>query len=349
MREFRITELDRRHAETLLAKRSHLVQNSLVWFDFIREFSGETDRSITVRDGDTPVAFMLALQHRDLIQSLPYPASYAGLFLEAFVADDDVRAIVETIGEHYGESADVLSLCTTPLTDSKSELARHFDFTLENKIQYIDLSAGLLADTTSKFRNNLRRNLGKAEDAGIRIERFVDDEVEKLWYSCYQRRMLELGANCLPKEFFSAMRRHLQPSGSYQLFSAWAEEEYLGGILTVGNEYCADYYLSVFDRDYDFAQCSTYTFYHFLLWAREKGAKVLNLQSSPGEDSEVYHFKQSWGAKDSTHRYLVKILKNREKVLTLSREAIAEQYGFHFYLPFSALRQEATAGEAACT
>lgn len=348
MREFRITELDRKHAETLLAKRPHLIQSTLAWFDFIREFSGETDRSITVCNGDTPVAFLLALQYRDLIQSLPYPASYAGLVTEQDIAPDDLRGIMEKVCEHYGNYSDVLSMCTTPFVDSKCDLSSLFDYALENGTQYIDLSTGLLSDTTSKFRNNLRRNLGKAEDAGVRVERFVDDEVERLWYQCYQRRMLELGANCLPSEFFSGMRRHLQPKAGYQLFSAWAGKDYLGGILTIGNDYCADYYLSVFDRDYDFAQCSTYAFYHFLLWTREKGIKLLNLQSSPGEDSEVYHFKKSWGAKDSWHRYLVKILKNREKVLSLSREEITERYRFHFYLPFSALKQGAMTGAVAC-
>jgi hypothetical protein len=344
---FRITELDRSHAEALLAKRPHQVQNTLTWFDFIKEFSGEADRSITVCDGDRPVAFLLALQHADLIQSLPYPASYSGLFVEPDIHQSLVQVIVEKVCEHYRDQADVFSLCTTPFCTSVVDNSDLFDFDMENNIQYIDLTAGLLSDTTSKFRNNLRRNLGKAEDAGVTVERFVDDDVERLWYQCYQRRMQELRAACLPIEFFTAMRRHLHPRGEYQLFSAWAEEDYLGGILSIGNEYCTDYYLSVFDRDYDFAQCSTYTFYHLLLWAKGKGTKVLNLQSSPGEDSEVYHFKKSWGAKDGSHKYLVRILKNRERVLSLTREEIADRYKYHFYLPFSVLTHQAEVEELA--
>jgi hypothetical protein len=341
VRDFRITELDRQHAETLLVKSPHLIQNTLSWFDFIREFSGEADRSITIWDGGTPIAFLLALQHWGLIQSLPYPASYSGLVAEPDLARDDLRAIMERICEHYRDWADVFSLCTTPFDSSTIDRSDLFDFALENKILYIDLTTDLLSDTTSRFRNNLRRNLGKAEDAEVRVKCFVDDEIEELWYRRYQRRMQELGVACLPIEFFSAMRRHLQPRGGYQLFSAWADEDYLGGILSVGNDYCADYYLSVFDRDYDFSQCSTYTFYHFLLWAKARGIKVLNLRSSPARDSEVYHFKRSWGAKGGRHEYLVKILKNREKVLSQAREEIAAKYRFHFYLPFSALRQQA--------
>lgn len=337
MTDYRVGAFDREFVRCYFRSNEHHVQNSLEWFDFLKGYSREIDRSVTLYADDEPVGFVLALQHKNLIQSLPFPASYSGIFLLPEIKHDACCALMTKVFDHYKDLCDVFSICTSPLSPNNESCEEHFDFASSNRILYIDLGRELLSGTTSKFRNNLKRNLRKAKDAGVVIDESASDEMMTAWYGCYQRRMEELDAMVLEKEFFSALRTHLLPSGNFRLFSAICGDRYLGGIVVVYNAYCADYYLSVVNRDCDDTQASTALFYHALSWAKGQGISYFNLQASPTSQTALYEFKKSWGATGGSHQYLVKILGNRESILQSSADQIKREYRFHYFVPFEAL------------
>jgi len=326
----------------VLARRPHLVQNSQAWFDFIAEFSGERDCSIHFSIGSEPVGFLRALQYRDLVQSLPYPASYAGPTFLPEVSPEAQAACMTAAIEHFAASAKVLSICSTPIVAAPDVWTELLEYSAAGRIHVVDLRGELLTGTTSKFRNNLRRNLRKAADAGVEISASAYPEDLGRWHEVYVKRCRELAAPILPLRYFELMFRHLSPIGGCRLISARAGEEYLGGIVVVNNDYCADYYLSMFDRDCDEMQASTAAFYYLLCWAKSAGLRYLNLQASPNSQPELAQFKAAWGAQELPHRYLVRVLNDRDQVLSRSVDQIREEYKFHFYLPFAALTNQGT-------
>lgn len=327
-------------AHRALAGTPHLVQNSREWFDFIAEYSGERDCSIQFCIDGEPVGFLRTLQYRDLVQSLPYPASYAGPIFLPEVGREDQSACMRAAIEHFATTANVLSICRTPIVPSVDAWTEQFEYSAPGRIHVIDLGQELLAGTTSKFRNNLRRNLRKAGDAGVGISASAYAEDLGCWYEIYRKRCRELKAPILPLRYFELMFRHLSPIGGCRLISARTGEKYLGGTVVVNNDYCADYYLSMFDRDCDEMQASTASFCYLLSWARSAGLRYLNLQASPSGQSELAQFKAAWGAQEIPQRYLVTVLNSRDQVLSRSVDQIREEYKFHFYLPFAALTNQ---------
>lgn len=340
MSKWSVGRLDRDFAIGLMQGQAHHLQSSLLWYDFIRKYSNEEDRSVTLyRDGQS-VAYFCALQLNDLIQSLPFSASYAGLQALPTLQTTDLMEAYQGLYEYYSKHCSVLSICTGPLFGVRAE-NHGFDFQLENSVHVLDLSGDPLSRTTSKFRNNLQRNLRKAEKAGVQIRIASGTAKLEKWYRCYSKRMTELCGAQLPFGYFESMFRELEPTGSCNLITAEAGERFLGGIVTVQNEHCLDYYLSMFNRDEDESQASTAACHFLVNYARRQGIKFMNLQSSPKSQPDLIHFKESWGATEYRHKYLVKVLKNREVVLNQSSNDIAKKYPFHFVVPFAALQTEA--------
>ena len=341
MSKWKVKPLDRDFAAGLLCRKEHHVQSSLRWFDFIREHSNEEDRSVTLHLGGEPVAFLCALQFRNLIQSLPYPASYSGLQAESQLSASELGEAHEILFEHYSKYCDVLSICRSPLFADQQSADLTFDYVRESTVHVLDLSADPRASTTSKFRNNLQRNLRKAEMAGVEISVETGTTELENWYDVYEKRIADLGGTQLPFAYFEAMFRYLQPSGNCSLITAKAGGKLLGGILTVQNKHCLDYYLSMFDRDEDDKQASTAAFHFVMNYAKQQAIPVMNLQSSPRSQTDLIRFKESWGAIPTGQRYLVKILNNATAILEQSSKAIGQRYPFHFLVPFDALTPEA--------
>ena len=338
MTRWKLNPLDRSFAVELLKARPHHAQSSLAWFDFLRAYSDEEDRSLTILRDDEPIGFLCALQYKRLIQSLPYPASYGGLQLSRPLGPAEEHELFEAIFAHYSRCCDVVSLCTSPLFEQPQRAASQFDFTANNDVHYINLKDEPLARTTSKFRNNLKRNLRKAEDAGVKVSLANNLDDLTRWYRCYDKRMEELGGAKLTEQYFISMFEQLAESRTCSLIVARDDQRFLGGIVTVQNKHCVDYYLSMFDRDEDDKQASTAAFHFLLENARLSGATYLNLQASPRNQSDLVHFKESWGALLARHSYHVKILNNREGVLHMSPHVIKHDYRFHYLIPFDALK-----------
>ncbi len=337
MTDYRVGAMDREFVIRYFQTNEHQVQNSLAWFDFLKAYSQEIDRSVTLYADDQPVGFVLALQYKNLIQSLPYPASYSGMFLPPELKREARSALTQRVFEHYKSFCDVYSICTSPFSTDDQLSEEHFDFVTDNRILYIDLSRELLFGTTSKFRNNLKRNLRKAKDAGVVIDESSNEKMLAAWYRCYEQRMEELEAIPLEYGYFVAMREHLLPEQHFKLFNAISGDHCLGGMIIVYNRYCADYYLSIFDRDCDDTQASTCLFHHALVWAKQQGVSYFNLQASPTSQAALYEFKKSWGATGGSHHYLVKILNNLDEVLHSSVDQVKRDYRFHYLAPFEAL------------
>lgn len=338
MSRWKLTSLERAFAAELLKSRPHHVQSSLAWLDYLLAYSDEDDRSLTILHDDRPIGFLCALQYKRLVQSLPFPAGYAGIQLLRTLDPAEERELYEAIFAHYSRYCDVVSLCTSPFFEQAPTAETQFDFTARNDVHYINLKDEPLARTSSKFRNNLKRNLRKAEDAGVKVAVSRDAADLAKWYRCYDKRIDELGGTKLTEQYFISMFEHLSETGLCSLIAAKDAKKFLGGIVTVQNGYCVDYYLSMFDRDEDDKQASTAAFHFLLEHARQSGATYLNLQASPRSQTDLLHFKESWGALQSRHSYRVKILNNREAILHMSPHVIKHEYPFHYLLPFDALK-----------
>ncbi len=344
MMRVELCAFDATKANDLLMRIPHHVQNTAAWFDFVHEFSGEEEVSIGFAIGGEFRGFVRALRFKNLIQSLPYPASYSGPVFDPEVGEGERIACLNLLIEHLATRCDVFSITGSPLMRQDFTGITESVHVLRNRIDVIDLSAPPLAGTTSKFRNNLKRNLRKAEAAGVRGKLQHDTELLGRWYQVYERRMRQLNAPTLPLRYFELMFRHLQPHGQVALLSSLSGKEYFGGTIVVYNRHCADYYLSVYDREYDDLQASTAGLHFLIHWLKSQSVTLFNLQASPSTQGELAHFKQSWGAQSREHVYTSAVLNSATNLLQTMPKEIRQSYPFHFVVPFSALVNCPSAG-----
>jgi hypothetical protein len=101
MGKIEIRQVKPEHSRSLLTQRPHQVQSSPCWVGFLKDRSGENDSSVIIYHDGRPAGYVPALQYRDLIQSLPYPVSYAGPVFDGAVSEFPVGKLLVKLCDYY--------------------------------------------------------------------------------------------------------------------------------------------------------------------------------------------------------------------------------------------------------
>jgi hypothetical protein len=286
-------------------------------------------------------AYMFECEPGSLMISVPQAGGYGGVVVGNLSRKEEYAALLDAfITEAERQNCALATISTQPFFGDYELYGRHFapDFERDNFYQFLDLKADILADASSKQRGNIRRSIQKAQKHGLRVTfEDTDDRFEK-WYAVQCRRMMELGAEPLPKKLFESARLWLFPEDMGFFAYVLDGPEVIGGALFVGLNEVLDVFLMSCDSDHMKKQPNNIMVLKAIEYARDKGFKYLNWQSCGSRESGVYKFKQSWGSREGRHCYISKITGDISQLESMPLEEIKERYRWHYVMPYERLR-----------
>jgi len=323
-----------------------LAQHTLEWKEIIKEQETDKDYYLIAKNKERIVGVLPLFLYENplgnILQSIPYPGGYGGILALPENREEIFKKLCKyAIDLAKKNKCVTLTICTPPFDDPQNlDLYKKYfqpDFERENFYQYIDLK-NQLSDNPDDFRNkireNLRRNLKKAEKQNLQL--FFDDNqnIFDQWYKIYQKRMAEIDSYVIPYKFFSSIRKNLINSKKYQLITAFKNDRLICGTLYVGNKKVVDDFMPAIDSDYKDYQGNVLLVWKSLKYFKNLDFKYFNWESSPAMDS-VYHFKKGWKSQEDVHFYLTKVISDLTQIKKSSIDKLREIYKWHYVFPYS--------------
>jgi len=321
-----------------------LIQHTLEWQNIIKKQKTDEDCCLIAKDKNKIVGIFPLFLYKNplgnILQSNPYPGGYGGILTDY----QDKEIIFKKFSEYALKIAKknnclTLTICTPPFEDKENLILyrKYFkpDFEKENFYQYIDLKNQLLNNTGSHFRNNLRRNLRKAEKENLQVFFKDNERIFNQWYDIYKKRAKEINAELIPYNFLSSIRENLIETNNYWLITAFKDKRQICGALYVGRGKVIDIFLLMMDSNYKNCQGNTLVIWESLKYFKRLGFEYFNWQSCSSRNSSVYHYKKGWGSEEGIHFYLTKVIGNLNQIKKHPLDEIKEAYKWHYLLPYS--------------
>lgn len=335
--------------------RRSVVQQSTVWRDVIAPLGPDEPRLLLARDGRGAAGALPLYIFRGpfgaVATSVPQPGPLGGVAcadgrpdrpgVYRFLLEAAVRLARE-------EGCALLTVLTSPFDDDAGlcrEILRP-EYELENYTQVIRLAEvfpdagepaylreGSWPPYGTKDKTNIRRNLSRAREAGLRVEEPEGERDFEAWYAVHRERHQGVGARPLDRELFRRILDVAAPAGRALLLLVRDGSEVAGGCFFVFNRRIADVFL-MSARDEALGRGANYALTHaFLGLARERGFELLNWQSSPSRGGGVYEFKRRWGSRESPYRFLTRVTGDVAPILAAGDDEVRQGYRNHYVLP----------------
>lgn len=325
-------------------------QNSLEWFKVIQYLKEDRPYIVVAKEKD------------DVVGALPlfnYPCKFGDL-LTTIAWQSTSNIICSKNSDQkkiYGKLLDfsltlakeldciALSVSTSPFRGDDEYYLRHwpFDFAMENFVQYVRIDEifnlkGDIVHPNYVKRTNLRRNLEKTKKSPVRIS--LDQtkaNVSECW-KIYEKRMRELGAASLPKEFFMGVLNELTPKGKGKFLFAFHQGKMIGCCLFLPYRTILDVPMMTMDSEYKKFGANYLFSMYMLNWAHQNSISIVNWMSSPRKGDGVYKWKKQWGSHECNLLYLTRILGDISHWSSMSHVELFEAYRFHYLLPYNLLK-----------
>lgn len=323
-----------------------LAQHSWPWQKVLATYGGWQWKAIGLFESPSYMVGCIPFCEREadvgkVIMSSPLPASYSGVL---HIDDCDKEGIyanlLRTLIEYaMDRKVDIVTILTSPFRDDAELYVKHLrpTYSLGKFYQYLPGKIHPKKNLKSKFRNNLKRNLKKAQTNGLKFKYSKRMATEKVntWYSnILVNRFGDIGAKPPSRRFLLKILEELGPEG-LGTFSYVEHEGKMvaGGIFLYG--WAQDIYLRAASTDYLKMGASIYLDYMMLEKGFELKVNAHNFQSSSSRTSPIYKYKKQWRCSEANTYYLVKVLTDPNKFIKLGSEKVAKLFPHFFVIPFS--------------
>lgn len=353
----RVEWLTRDHAqpyETLYHEcAGSLVQQSVQWADVLSASIPDTPYFGVLRDAMGAVVAGLPVYHFEgasgaILTSVPHAGPLGGILSRDDLGDEDRQQVYSALldaalalARDLGCAA--LTVISHPFRPDSGLYveARRPDYVLHNFCQVFRLDRMIRPDGTfdaggRSRRRHFRRNLQKAEDAGVRV-RWAEKGEFDVWYAVHRARILEKDGEPLPYEHLRQLLEVLEPLDKAGLAVATMDQRIIGGCIYVWNGFVVDAYIlgttaAWLDRGVNYA-LANFSTTHFA----SRGLVWYNWQSSA--DSGVHRTKFLMGATEMPYDFLTWTFPGFERILARPVQDIADEYALHYVVPFAAIDQ----------
>lgn len=330
-------------------------QQSTLWRDVIQELGPDEPFLLLARDNGTPVGALPLYLYRgkfgNIMTSVPQPGPHGGIACAAGYNDHEqiYRTLLDyAIKLSEEKHCSLLTVMTNPFMNDSSYYREFLlpEYELENFTQYIYMpdyfadsgeppymSKGNTGQINSRDRNDIRRNLKKANDAKILIaESFNPDDLDT-WYEIHKRRHKEIKASPLRRELFSSIFEKMVMTGRAKFLAAYHNKRVVGGCFTIFNNQITDLYMMSTDSELIDFGINYALIDNLLRSTRNSSTTIFNWQSSPSRLSGVYEFKRRWGSRESSYFFFTKVLGDISEIIKGDFNEVKEAYKNHFLLP----------------
>jgi hypothetical protein len=219
----------------------------------------------------------------------------------------------------------------------KTNYLANYDVLEERNCQ-VTLIDGLKDETSlmnkfhTKTRNMVRKSLKN------RIYCKIDNNAFDFLYQTHVLNMEAIGGIPKPKKFFDEVRNYFIPNKDFKIWIAVIGGEYVSGILLFYHKDTVEYYTPVINPKYRNLQPNSNLIYHAMLEAAQKGMKYWNWGGTWKTQTDLYRFKNRFGADDISYRYLIKI--NNKSIYEASNKELLEEYPYFYTFPFNLLHND---------
>lgn len=332
----------RKYQSFLESAKDSYFAHSIFWRNVIE--SQGRDKGIIVaasQEGNIVGAiplFIYKCRYGNIINSVPYPGPLGGVVIgnvakgEKELIFGKLMAAVNALAKD--NDCTLVTVISSPFWPNDELYRKYFkpDFELENYTLYIDLAKPI--KTTSHFRNNLKRMLERAAENNLSIEMASGARQFDDWYCLHEARHKSLGLEPSPKSFLKKAFLVMRSNKSGELFLVKGKDEIQAGCLVFYQGQVLDTYMISGSRE-AYNNGAIYFLIDFLIgWAKERGLRYFNWQSSKPRGSGPYNFKVQWGSREAKYYFFTKVYKPIDKILSLGRCVLAKAYEWHFVVPY---------------
>lgn len=322
------------------------VQQSSSWAEALAPL-GDEPFLLVYQEGESDVAALPLYLFRGaagaVANSVPQAGPLGGVFclpgLDAAARSRAYQALVErAVAVARAEGALSLTIISNPVDADADELASRLpaDCILDNFTQITDLSGPIGSET-------VRRAAKKAQKAGWKIEPCGSEDDARVWYGVHASRQKSIGAKPLDETLIIRLWRGLSARGKCALLLARHGGKIGGGTLIVGHRDTWDLYMPATDEAAADQGAGHLAAESALAWAKDRGAKRLNWQSSPSRTSGVYEHKRRWGGREHGYAFLTRLFRPIEELRDLHDKGALAGYSGRFVAPFALLASRTAA------
>jgi CelD/BcsL family acetyltransferase involved in cellulose biosynthesis len=313
-------------------------QHALGYLRALAECPHEEPLRIVAYENGRPVGAAAGMLYSGgparMVESLPYGYGGAITSLQGPARRECLAVLCDALVE-VAKRADarLLTIQTPPFPDGPQAYREAFtpDYELRSFAQYVDLAQPL------QIRRNHRRNLARAEAAGLIAE--CDGRPEALVRYCMlqQKRMAEVRGRARPDAFFEGIQRHMTTEGTAWLFCAVQEGVIVSATPLIGVRDVLDVLLICMDSNVSDLQPNALLCHRAMKWAVAQGFRYFNFQSSLRRGDSLYNWKLGWGAQEAPVSIMTRVLGDIDPVLHLPLAELREAYTYHYVLPYPVL------------
>ncbi|MBF8982971.1 GNAT family N-acetyltransferase [Lutibacter sp. B2] len=281
-------------------------------------------------------------KYGNIIHSMPY-VGYGGIVSDMSNKEEIYSLIINFLKEYAKKENVILTtICMYPFYNDYELYKKYFDADFERKnfYQYLDLNEDVFKNMTSKFRGNLRRNIKKSQNYGVKlVESYSLEDLYQWYHHVYLKRLNETGCAIYPYSVFETYIRYYDKNRVKMVYGK-LDDKIIAGGLFLNQGLSVDNFMRVVDGDYFHTQVGTFIDHWSIEYAKKTGARYYNWQSCDSIDSPIFKYKKDWGSKSGYHYYLTKITGDISQFKRIPLEIIKESYKGIYVMPYEAFENQ---------
>lgn len=331
-------------------QRASVAHNTGSWIEVVRHLGTDEPHLILAEEGDELLGGLPAFEYRHRLGSVLSTIPCRGAYTTIVTRDgSEAGPIVARLVDAFLDLADGLGCVTATIAsspfreaDADAVLDQDPDFTLENRIHYVDLGDYFDRDGRVQLRDyhtrsNLSRNLATAEDEGLEVRASLERRHLEEWYACHLRRMGEVGGDPLPFDLFEAMREVGAKQGGTEFLYVYDGFSMVGGGAYALNEDVVDIMMMSSAGEGLSKGANFLLTDRALRRARRAGHRYYNWQASNPPEGGIVRFKEQWGSETARYHYCTWETGALSSLLERPHEEIRSAYAGHYVFPFGLL------------
>jgi Acetyltransferase (GNAT) domain len=278
-------------------------------------------------------AFVKRSGENAVVSSLPFFGPNAGVLCRHTDRGEIHQSLLqEFIAIAQREKALSCSVYTPFLFDEFSLYDSNFSDAVaaEKFTQYLDLQTAVWTKTTE-------RALIRANRAGLHVSCDLTPQYLDTFYEIYEKNCEDYDIPLKSRACIEALADDSVRGKFTQFYLAFKDGQLIAGLLAMFSPVTASYYVPCSLAEYRTYQPGTLLVDFAAREARDRGLRYWNWESSPGRDSGVYEFKKRWGSTEQSYRIYIKACQSEEKMRSLGRTRIVEEFPNYFVWPFDRL------------
>lgn len=207
--------------------------------------------------------------------------------------ENNVEETILKVGEEYKiNSIEIRSSQTTLLNFTKFKCHCYF------KLFKLDLSVGLNNLWKTFKQKSIRYPINKAQNLGVKIERFITVEGVKMFYRLNLFTRKKHGVIPQPYEFFKNIFDEIVAKGYGFILIAFYRQKPIAASIFFNYKDTLYHKFNASDINYLKYQPNHLILWEAIKWGVDNGYKVLDLGRTSPDNRGLMAFKRHWGAKE---------------------------------------------------